>query len=122
MQLNHYNTNFKQQTFPITIVCQNVTNAPNIGSLFRTSDAFGIKELVFTGTEIPLGRKMTKTSRATEKVVNYQVVEDAFGFISNLKNEGHQIISLEITDNSVALHKFSFNLKAPIVLVIGVCL
>ena len=85
MQLNHYNTNFKQQTFPITIVCQNVTNAPNIGSLFRTSDAFGIKELVFTGTEIPLGRKMTKTSRATEKVVNYQVVEDAFGFISNLK-------------------------------------
>ncbi|MDA0176540.1 tRNA/rRNA methyltransferase SpoU [Mesoflavibacter sp. HG96] len=119
MQLNHYNTNFKQQTFPITIVCQNVTNAPNIGSLFRTSDAFGIKELVFTGTEIPLGRKMTKTSRATEKVVNYQVVEDAFGFISNLKNEGHQIISLEITDNSVALHKFSFNLKAPIVLVIG---
>ena len=102
MQLNHYNTNFKQQTFPITIVCQNVTNAPNIGSLFRTSDAFGIKELVFTGTEIPLGRKMTKTSRATEKVVNYQVVEDAFGFISNLKNEGHQIISLEITDNSVA--------------------
>ena len=119
MQLNHYNNNFKQQTFPITIVCQNVTNAPNIGSLFRTSDAFGIKELVFTGTEIPLGRKMTKTSRATEKVVNYQVVEDAFGFISNLKNEGHQIISLEITDNSVALHKFSFNLKAPIVLVIG---
>ena len=119
MQLNHYNTNFKQQTFPITIVCQNVTNAPNIGSLFRTSDAFGVKELVFTGTEIPLGRKMTKTSRATEKVVNYQVVEDAFGFISNLKNEGHQIISLEITDNSVALHKFSFNLKAPIVLVIG---
>ena len=119
MQLNHYNTNFKQQTFPITIVCQNVTNAPNIGSLFRTSDAFGIKELVFTGTEIPLGRKMTKTSRATEKVVNYQVVEDAFGFISNLKNEGHQIISLEITDNSQALHKFSFNLNAPIVLVIG---
>ena len=70
MQLNHYNTNFKQQTFPITIVCQNVTNAPNIGSLFRTSDAFGVKELVFTGTEIPLGRKMTKTSRATENVVN----------------------------------------------------
>lgn len=119
MQLNHYNTNFKQQTFPITIVCQNVTNAPNIGSLFRTSDAFGVKELVFTGTEIPLGRKMTKTSRATEKVVNYQVVEDAFGFISNLKKEGHQIIALEITDNSVGLHKFSFNLKAPIVLVIG---
>ena len=119
MQLNHYNTNFKQQTFPITIVCQNVTNAPNIGSLFRTSDAFGVKELVFTGTEIPLGRKMTKTSRATEKVVNYKVVEDALGFISNLKNEGHQIISLEITDNSSAIHNYNFNLNKPIVLVVG---
>lgn len=119
MQLNHYNTNFKQQTFPITIVCQNVTNAPNIGSLFRTSDAFGVKELVFTGTEIPLGRKMTKTSRATEKFVNYKIVEDAFGFISNLKNEGHQIISLEITDNSSAIHNYNFNLNKPIVLVVG---
>lgn len=119
MQLNHYNTNFKQQTFPITVVCQNVTNAPNIGSLFRTSDAFGIKELVFTGTEIPLGRKMTKTSRATEKFVNYKVVEDAFGFISNLKNEGHQIISLEITDNSSAIHNYNFDLNKPIVLVVG---
>ena len=119
MQLNHYNTNFKQQTFPITVVCQNVTNAPNIGSLFRTSDAFGVKELVFTGTEIPLGRKVTKTSRATEKVVNYKVVEDAFGFISNLKNEGHQIISLEITDNSSAINNYNFNLNKPIVLVVG---
>ncbi|HIC31211.1 MAG TPA: TrmH family RNA methyltransferase [Flavobacteriaceae bacterium] len=119
MQLNHYNTNFKQQTFPITIVCQNVTNAPNIGSLFRTSDAFGIKELVFTGTEIPLGRKMTKTSRATEKVVNYKVVEDAFVFVNTLKNEGHQIISLEITDNSSTLHHFNFNINKPLVLVVG---
>lgn len=119
MQLNHYNTNFKQQTFPITVVCQNVTNAPNIGSLFRTSDAFGVKELVFTGTEIPLGRKMTKTSRATEKFVNYKVVEDALGFISNLKNEGHLIISLEITDSSLAIHNYNFNLNKPIVLVVG---
>ena len=119
MQLNHYNTNFKQQTFSITIVCQNVTNAPNIGSLFRTSDAFGIKELVFTGTEIPLGRKMTKTSRATEKVVNYKVVENAFVFVNALKNEGHQIISLEITDNSSTLHHYNFNINKPIVLVVG---
>lgn len=119
MQLNHYNTNFKQQTFPITIVCQNVTNAPNIGSLFRTSDAFGVKELVFTGTEIPLGRKMTKTSRATEKVVNYKVVEDVFAFVNALKNEGHQIISLEITDNSLALHHYNFNINKPLVLVVG---
>ena len=71
MQLNHYNTNFKQKTFPITVVCDNVTNAPNLGSLFRICDAFGVKELILCGSYIPLGRKMTKTSRATENVVKH---------------------------------------------------
>ena len=119
MQLNHYTSNFKSQTFPVTIICENVTNAPNIGSLFRTSDAFGVEKLVFSGNTIPLGRKMTKTSRATEKVVNYEITDNAFNYISELKNNGYQIISLEITDNSQPLNTFSFKQNLPIALVIG---
>mgnify|MGYP000639504412 CR=1 FL=1 len=45
MQLTHYNTDFSQQKFPIILVCDNVTNAPNIGSLFRIADAFGIEKI-----------------------------------------------------------------------------
>ena len=86
MQLNHYTTHFKPQTFPITIICENVTNAPNIGSLFRTSDAFGIEKLVFTGQNIPLGRKMTKTSRATEKVVPFEMTENALNVVILIKS------------------------------------
>ena len=85
MQLNHYNTNFTKRTFQIILVSNNVTNAPNIGSLFRISDAFGIEKLILCGEHIPLGRKMTKTSRATEKVVNYEVSESASEVIKNLK-------------------------------------
>lgn len=119
MQLTHYNTNFKKSDFPITLVCRNVTNAPNIGSLFRIADAFGIEKLVLCGEWIPLGRKMTKTSRATEKVVNFEVKDSALGVVETLKKDGYTIISLEITSNSQPIHSFQFSKEKPIVLVIG---
>ncbi len=119
MQLTHYNTNFKKQTFPITLVCDNVTNAPNIGSLFRIADAFGIEKLILCGEHILLGRKMTKTSRAAEKVVNYNIEKMALEVIKNLKNKGYQIIPLEITNTSKPIHSFKFSLEKPIALIIG---
>lgn len=119
MQLDHYTNNFKEQKFPIVLVCDHVTNAPNIGSLFRTADAFGIEKLIFCGSTIPLGRKMTKTSRATEKVVNYEVFQDVSEVISQLKAENYQIIALEITENSAPIHAFNFLTTTPIALVIG---
>lgn len=119
MQLNHYNTNFKNQIFPITLICDNVTNAPNIGSLFRIADAFGIEKLILCGDDISLGRKMAKTSRATEKVVNYEVNRDASEVILDLKNKNYQIISLEITNSSQAVHNVQFSKNKPIALIIG---
>lgn len=119
MQLTHYNTNFKKQTFPITLICDNVTNAPNIGSLFRIADAFGIEKLILCGDNIQLGRKMTKTSRATEKYVNFEIHESASEVVDTLKAQNHQIISLEITNSSKPIHSVQFSKEKPIVLVIG---
>ncbi|MDD7886303.1 TrmH family RNA methyltransferase [Flavivirga sp. 57AJ16] len=119
MQLTHYNTNFTKHSFPITLVCDHVTNAPNIGSLFRISDAFGVEKLILCGDHIPLGRKMTKTSRATEKVVDFEVFESASKKVEDLKYKGYQIISLEITDSSQPIHNFKFSTEKPIALIIG---
>lgn len=119
MQLTHYNSNFKQHTFPITLICDNVSNAANIGSLFRTADAFGIEKLIFSGNPIPFGRKMAKTSRATEKYVNFEWCENSEEALKNLKNLGYQIIALEITDNSTSLMHMKLNTNQPIVLLIG---
>ncbi|WP_339895406.1 TrmH family RNA methyltransferase [uncultured Algibacter sp.] len=119
MQLTHYNTNFKKHTFPITLICDNVTNAPNIGSLFRIADAFGIEKLFLCGDNILLGRKMAKTSRATEKVVRYEIKNDASKVVEDLKNKNYQIISLEITNVSRAIHSFQFSTEKPIALIIG---
>ncbi|GGD07766.1 TrmH family RNA methyltransferase [Hyunsoonleella pacifica] len=119
MQLTHGNTNFKKKTFPIIVVCDGVTNAPNIGSLFRISDAFGVEQLILCGDSIPLGRKMTKTSRATEKVVNFKIETSALETIKQYKKLDYQIISLEITSNSKPLHQVEFSSKRSIVLVVG---
>ena len=119
MQLNHYNTNFKKQAFPITLVSENVTNAPNIGGLFRIADAFGVEKLILCGEHVPLGRKMAKTSRATEKVVDFELHQSALDVVQTLKNKGATIISLEITSQSKPLHVFEFSKDKPIALLIG---
>ncbi len=119
MQLTHYNTKFQSKSFPIILVCDHVTNASNIGSLFRVADAFGIKKLMLCGDNISMGRKITKTSRATEKVVNYNIQKSASKVVETLKDKGYQIISLEITTTSQPIHVFKFSTKKPIVLVIG---
>ncbi len=119
MQLTHYNTRFKTRNFPITLVCDNVTNAPNVGSLFRIADAFGVEKIIFCGEPINIGRKVQKTSRATEKVVNFEIKSSINDVVKELKDQGHHIISLEITSNSMPINEFVFPNDQPIALVIG---
>lgn len=90
-----------------------------MGSLFRIADAFGIEKLILSGENINLGRKMTKTSRATEKVVPYAISESASKVVDDLKTKGYQIISLEITNSSIPIHEYKFSIEKPIALVIG---
>ena len=118
-QLTHYNSNFKKQKHSITVVCDNVNNAPNIGSLFRTADAFGIEELIFCGSDIPLGKRMTKTSRSTEKYVNHSIEADIETQIKTLKANNYYLIALEISENSQPLTDFTLNTKQPIALILG---
>ncbi len=118
-QLTHYNSKFTQKTFPITVLCENVTNAPNIGSLFRVCDAFGVEKLVFSGKHLPIpSRKMQKTSRATEKYVSFEIIENISTYINAIKNT-HHIIALEITHTSKSIQKYSLQTNKPIALIIG---
>lgn len=119
MQLTHYNSNFKKQKYPIALVCDNITNAPNIGSLFRIADAFGIEELIFCGKDISLGKRMKKTSRSTENYVNCRIEADINEVVSNLKTKGYYSVALEITETSTELSLFKLNTNQPIVLVLG---
>lgn len=119
MQHNHQSNSFKEKTFPVILVCNNVSYAQNVGSLFRASDAFGIEKIVFCGNKIPRGRKMTKTSRSTEKTVTFQDNVDILEYISHLKSEGYICYAIEITSNSKPLKSFNFAKDQKFALIIG---
>tara|TARA_R100001369_G_scaffold14013_4_gene28422 strand:- start:8902 stop:9405 length:504 start_codon:yes stop_codon:yes gene_type:complete len=119
LQLTHQNRNFKQQKHSITLVCDNITNAPNIGSLFRIADAFGIEEVVFCGENVTLGKRMTKTSRSTENYIDHRFETDINTVVDELKSRGNYVIALEITETSTNLSEFELKTKQPITLILG---
>ena len=118
MQFTQYTSKFNQRKFPITLVCENVTNAANIGSLFRTADAFGIEKIIFCGSPIRLGRKMTETSRSTEKYIDFEWCEYAEEALERLR-PAYQIFALEIASNSTALFQTKFECLKLFALAVG---
>ncbi|BAO77541.1 TrmH family RNA methyltransferase [Winogradskyella sp. PG-2] len=120
MQLTHHNSNFKKQKHPITLVCDNITNTPNIGSLFRIADAFGVEEIIFCGENVSFGKRITKTSRSTEKYVNHKIEIEIANVIENLKNDNYYLIALEITESSTELNDFKLKrTNQPTALILG---
>ena len=119
MQLNHYTTKFEKQQFPIVLISDNVSHAANLGSLFRTADAFGIEHLILGGPVVELGRKFTKTSRATEQSVSFEQVETLSEKLQDLKAQNYMLVALEITDNSIPISELELPKNPKIAFVIG---
>ena len=116
---DYYNSKFESRSFPIIVVSDHVTSDRNIGSLFRVCDAYGVKELIICGGLQGLGRKGRQTSRATEQHVRHHWYDDSIEVVSKLKNKGHHIIGLEITEDSQPLNSYKVPASVPLVLVIG---
>ena len=119
MQLNHYNSKFNKNVFPIVLVTDTVVRPVNVGSLLRTADAFGVKKIIFGGSPIELNKKTWNASRATEKVVDFKQVENTVCIIKNYKEAGYRVIALEITDESVPLYKLKNDNNQHTVLIVG---
>jgi len=119
MQLDHYTSKFVKKKFPIVLVADQVVRPTNVGSLLRLADAFGIEKLILGGPPIELNRKVWNTSRATEKVVHFNQIEELEPSILDLKQNGFSIIGLEITENSRPISKFNCKTAAKIALLIG---
>lgn len=119
MQLTHQNTSFKKEAFPIILVCDNISSPSNIGSIFRICDAYGIDKIIFFGREPEFTKRMVKTSRATEKVVDYKYTENAEATLKNFKKSGYTIVSLEITKQSKPLQLYNFSEIEKVVVIVG---
>lgn len=86
--------------------------AGNIGSLFRLVDAFGVDQLYLSRvSESASNLKIRKVARATQKMVDYCYIDSELELVNQLKQEGHMIISLEITSNSLNIREFIDQVK-----------
>lgn len=102
---------------PILLIADNIRSAMNVGSLFRTADAFGIEAIYLCGyTPCPPQREILKTALgSTESVhwIYFEKIEDA---IEHCKST-HVICALEQTHASTPLHEFQC--KEPVALILG---
>lgn len=95
---------------PVVAVLDNIRSAMNVGSVFRTADAFAIEKIIICGiSATPPNREITKTAiGATESVV-WEYIENVSDAIAQLKNDGYTIAGIEQTDASVLLTDYTFN-------------
>ena len=101
---------FKQQgKNPIVLVLDNIRSMHNVGSAFRTCDAFNVERLYLCGiTATPPQKEISKTALGATESVEWEYKESVAELATELKSKGYAIILVEQTDNSVMLQDFNF--------------
>lgn len=102
----------------LCLLAHNVRSLWNVGSFFRTSDAFGVEKIYLTGyTPTPPRREISKTALGAEEFVPWEHQEDPKDAIDYLKSDGWRIVALEQTGDAVDLE--SYDPPEKVVLIVG---
>jgi 23S rRNA (guanosine2251-2'-O)-methyltransferase len=101
-------TEFKEaEKLPLSIVLDNVRSLHNVGSAFRTADAFRIEKIYLTGiTGTPPHREIQKSALGATESVAWEYIESPAQAVQQLKTQGYTIIIVEQTTQSIRLHEF----------------
>ena len=92
---------------PVTIVLDNLRSLHNVGSAFRTADAFLIERIILTGiTGTPPHREIQKTALGATESVPWEHVESGYTALEALKKQGYTILIIEQTSESKPLQDF----------------
>lgn len=95
---------------PLMLLTDNVRSMHNIGSLFRTSDAFRVSEILLGGISgCPPHPEISKTALGAEESVCWRHVDDSYQEAKNLQAQGWRVCVLEQTHNSIMLQDFHIN-------------
>lgn len=108
------------------VVLDNLRSVYNVGSIFRTANALGIKKIYLCGTTpTPLDnfekprKDFAKVALGAENTVEWEYVENTIECIKNLKKENYYIISLEQAENSVDYKQVKIDGKKRVAFVFG---
>lgn len=103
----------KSEKIPIIAVLENVRSAYNVGSVFRTADAFLLEGIYICGyTAYPPHKEIKKTALGAEDTVHWKHFKHIDEAIKELKSHGYKIFAVEQTEKSIALHQFNQEVKS----------
>jgi tRNA G18 (ribose-2'-O)-methylase SpoU len=112
---------FKQaEKTPIIIVLDDIRSLHNIGSVFRTSDAFLIEKIYLCGiTAIPPNKEIHKTALGATETVDWEYQKDVLSVIEKLKAENIAVYAIEQVENATFLQNFEIDKSKKYALVFG---
>ncbi|MEN8137117.1 MAG: RNA methyltransferase [Bacteroidota bacterium] len=121
-ELNRKNINqFKEaKKTPLIIILDNIRSLNNIGSVFRTSDAFLVEKIYLCGiTATPPHKDIHKTALGATDSVDWEYSKNTIDVIKNLKTEGVEIVSIEQAESAIMLDDFEADNSKKYAIVFG---
>lgn len=114
-------TTFKESPkTPLIVVLDNIRSLNNIGSVFRTSDAFVIEKIYLCGiTAIPPNKEIHKTALGATESVDWEYVEDTLTLVKKLQKEQVTVCAIEQAENSIKLQDFKVAQNQKYAIVMG---
>lgn len=113
--LKRFLRDYKRASRPevgIVLLLQSVEYPANVGSVFRLADGAGVTELILTGiTPTPPNPTIEKVGRYKSLRVNWRYEADPLPAISDLRQQGYQIVAVEIADGAVPYFEYDYAQK-----------
>lgn len=110
----------KTDKIPLIVILDNIRSLNNIGSVFRTSDAFLIEKIYLCGiTATPPHKEIHKTALGATESVSWEYAKDTLQLIKKLKDSQIKIASIEQADNSTKLQNFNIEKNQKYAIVLG---
>ena len=110
----------KMPKMPLTVVLDDVRSEMNVGSIFRTSDAFCVQEVLLCGiTSTPPKPEIHKTALGAEDSVEWQHFSSVIEAIAHLHNQGYTVLAVEQVHGSVSLETFTPEANKKYAVVLG---
>ena len=109
-----------QEKYPIRVLLDDIRSLSNVGSIFRTSDAFNVREVILCGiTGRPPHREIQRTALGATESVDWRYEQSAIEVVRGLRKEGVLVVALEQCEETIAPQDLEFVSGQEICLIVG---
>lgn len=110
----------QSEKLPLIIVLDNIRSLHNVGSVFRTADAFRLQGVWLCGiTACPPAAEIHKTALGAEDSVSWEYFEDTLDAVERLQREGYEVLAVEQVEGSLKLDTFCIDPTKRYALILG---